>query len=179
MGQRLVRGSIVRKGQKGTAMDIQASDREMELAHASIGGFIVRCSLLEYRMSQFIARWFCEGEKQKFLSYTLQAMKFREKRQVIEVRLSTYHGAPDDLKAAIAEIAPVLERRDLVGSGVLSRLRSTGELCIKSFAGTRFLSGEGEIDIIAIDDLVAWSERASELSERLIKLGSGLSQIRH
>lgn len=159
-------------------MDVQASGREMELAHASIGGFIARCALLDYRMSQFIARWFCEGEKQKFLSYTLQGMKFREKRQVIEERLSTYHGAAGDLKTALAEIAPVLERRDLVASGVLSRLRSTGKLCIKSFAGSRFLSGEGEIDIIVIDDLGVWSERASELSERLIKLGAGLSQIR-
>jgi hypothetical protein len=40
------------------------------------------------------------------------------------------------------------------------------------------LSGEGEIDIVAIDDLGVWSERATELSERLIKLGAGLSQIR-
>jgi hypothetical protein len=72
-------------------MDIQAFAREMDQAHAKIGGFVPRCSLLDYRTSQFIARWFCEGEKQKFLSYTLKAMDFATRRQVIEERLSEWH----------------------------------------------------------------------------------------
>lgn len=147
---------------------------DTDAAHAAIGGFVARCSLLDYRCSQFIARWFCAGQKQKFLSYTLQGMAFAAKRQVIEERLTNWHGNPDALRGALAEMAPVFERRELVTKGILSR-RSSGKLCIKSFAGTRFLTGEGEIDIIDVGELAAWSERASELSERLIKLASELS----
>jgi hypothetical protein len=154
-------------------MDIQASAREMDQAHAKIGGFVARCSLLDYRSSQFIARWFCEGEKQKFLSYTLKAMDFATRRQVIEERLTGWHRDADALRRAMAEIAAVFERRALVCNGVLSR-RSSGALCIKSFSGIRFLSDEGAVDIIDIDDLPSWSEKATELSERLVALGGGL-----
>lgn len=154
-------------------MDINEADAEMRAAHAAIGGFIARCSLLDYRVSQFMARWFCTQEKQKFLSYTLKAMPFAEKRQVIEERLANWHDDPDALRAAMAEVCCVLERRNLVASGVLSR-RSSGALCIKSFSGARFISDEGAIDILDIGDLAVWSERASELSERLIALGLGL-----
>lgn len=157
-------------------MDIQESDAEMRVAHAAIGGFIARCSLLDYRVSQFMARWFCAHEKQKFLSYTLRAMPFAEKRQVIEERLSNWHTDVPALRAAISEIAAVLERRNLVANGVLSR-RSSGALCVKSFSGARFLSDEGAIDIIDIADLAVWSERASELAERLIALAVGLRDV--
>jgi hypothetical protein len=154
-------------------MDITEADTEMRDAHAAIGGLIARCSLLDYRVSQFIARWFCAHEKQKFLSYTLHAMPFAEKRQVIEERLTGWHKDPAALRAAMAEIAAVIERRNLVACGVLSR-RSSGSLCIKSFSGARIISEDGAIDIIDIADLAQWSERASELSERLIALGLGL-----
>jgi hypothetical protein len=154
-------------------VDINQSDAEMNAAHIAIGGFIARCSLLDYRVSQFIARWFCANEKQKFLSYTLRAMPFAEKRQVIEERLTGWHKDPMSLRAALAEISAVLERRNLVTSGVLSR-RSSGKLCIKSFSGARIISDDGAIDIIDIADLAQWSERASELSERLIGLSMGL-----
>lgn len=150
------------------------ADAEMHAAHAAIGGFIARCSLLDYRISQFMARWFCPPDKQKFLSYTLKAMPFATKRQVVEERLTNWHCQPDDLRAAMADAAAVLERRDLVASGVLSR-RSSGELCIKSFSGARFISEEGAIDIVDIGDLAAWSERASELTERMVALGRGLA----
>lgn len=155
-------------------MKIDKADTEMRDAHATIGGFIVRCSLLDYRVSQFVARWFCGNEKQKFLSYTLKAMPFGEKRQVIEERLTNWHKDPEALRIAMADVAAVLERRNLVASGVLSR-RSSGALCIKSFSGARFISDEGAIDIIGISELSAWSERASELAERLIALGLGLT----
>ena len=154
-------------------MEIHDADAQMLSAHAEIGGFIARCSLLDYRVSQFVARWFCAQEKQKFLSYTLKAMPFAEKRQVIEERLTNWHKDPDALCAALAEIAAVLERRNLVASGVLSR-RSSGALCIKSFSGARFLSEEDAIDIVNVSDLGVWSERASELAERMVALGSGL-----
>lgn len=40
-------------------MEIQEAGAEMLGAHAAIGGFMARCSLLDYRVSQFVARWFC------------------------------------------------------------------------------------------------------------------------
>lgn len=156
-------------------MEMHDADVAMRAAHGAIGGFIVRCSLLDYRVSQFVARWFCAHEKQKFLSYTLMAMPFTEKRQVIEERLVNWHSDPQALRDAMAEISAVLERRNLVASGVLSR-RSSGALCIKSFSGARFISTEGAIDILEIAELPLWSERASELSERLIGLGQGLRE---
>lgn len=151
-------------------MGIHEADTEMRTAHSEIGGFIARCSLLDYRVSQFVARWFCAHEKQKFLSYTLKAMPFAEKRQVIEERLSKWHNDPAALRAAMTEIAAVLERRKLVASGVLSR-RSSGALCIKSFSAARFISDEGAIDILDISELAGLSERASELAERMVALG--------
>lgn len=154
-------------------MEVQKTDAEMSEAHAAIGGFVARCSLLDYRVSQFMARWFCAQDKQKFLSYTLKAMSFTEKRQVIEERLTNWHKDPEALRAAMTEIAAVLERRNLVASGVLSR-RSKGALCIKSFSGARFISDEGAIDIINVDALAALSEKASELAERMVALGQGL-----
>jgi hypothetical protein len=154
-------------------MDVQTADTEMNDAHAAIGRFVARCSLLDYRVGQFMARWFCAHEKQKFLSYTLMAMPFAEKRQVIEERLTRWHADQDALRAAMAETAAVFERRKLVISGVLSR-RSSGAICIKSFSGARFLSHAGAVDIIDVADLTAWSERARELTERVISLGTGL-----
>ena len=121
-----------------------------------------------------MARWFCAQEKQKFLSYTLKAMPFAEKRQVIEERLTNWHKEPDLLRAAMADVAAVLERRNLVASGVLSR-RSSGKLCIKSFSGARFISEAGAIDILNVEDLAGWSERASELAERMVALGLKLT----
>ena len=156
-------------------MDNNETDARMQAAHARIGGFIARCSLLDYRVSQFAARWFCSDEKQKFLSYTLKAMPFAEKRQVVEERLSNWHSEPNKLRETMAGIASVLERRDLVASGMLSR-RSSGALCIKSFSAARFISDEGAIDIIDIDDLPAWSEMATELSEQLVALSQGLQK---
>jgi hypothetical protein len=154
-------------------MEIHEADAEMRAAHAAMGGFIARCALLDYRVSQLMARWFCAQEKQKFLSYTLKAMPFAQKRQVIEERLTNWHSEPQALRETMAEIAAVLERRNLVASGVLSR-RSSGILCIKSFSGARFISEEGVIDIIEIADLGIWSERATELSERVIGLAQEL-----
>ncbi len=156
-------------------MDPHLSDSAMHEAHAAIGGFVARCALLDYRVGQFLARWFCSHEKQKFLAYTLKAMPFAEKRQVIEERMTNWHEDPASLRTAMTEIAAVLERRNLVVSGVLSR-RSSGTLCVKSFSGARFISEPGAIDIIDIADLASWSEKASELAERMMALGLGLKE---
>ncbi len=157
-------------------METKNAAAEMEMAHAAIGGFVARCSLLDYRVSQFVARWFCSGEKQKFLSYTLKAMPFAEKRQVIEERLSAWHGDSDALRSAMVEIAAILQRRNLVSSGILSR-RSSGSLCIKSFSGARFILDDEVPDIVDIADLRELSERATELAERLVALAAGLKNL--
>jgi hypothetical protein len=154
-------------------MDVNQADAAMRAAHAEIGGFIARCSLLDYRVGQFMARWFCAHEKQKFLAYTLRAMPFAAKRQVIEERLANWHNDPAALRAAMAEANTVLERRNLAANGVLSR-RSSGALCVKSFSGARIISEDGAIDILDVVELAAWSEKANELSERMVALGLGL-----
>lgn len=154
-------------------MEIHEADAEMLGAHAAIGGLIARCALLDYRVSRFIARWFCADDKQKFLSYTLKAMPFAEKRQVVEERLANWHDEPTRLLDTMAEVSAVLERRNLVASGLLSR-RSSGALCIKSFSAARFISEDGAIDIIDVAELSAWSEKATELSERVVALAAGL-----
>ena len=92
---------------------------------------------------------------------------------MIEERLTNWHKEPQTLRAAMAEVAAVLERRNLVASGVLSR-RSSGALCIKSFSGARFISDLDAVDILDVTELASWSERATELSERVISLGLGL-----
>lgn len=151
-------------------MDNHHTEAEAQDAHRAIGAFVARCSLLDYRVGQYLARWFCEGEKLRFLSYTLKAMPFPEKRVIIEERLAHWHGDPEALRSAMQEIGEVLERRNLAVSGVLSR-RSSGALCIKSFSGAKFISGPGAVDILDIADLANWSERARELAERLVGLG--------
>tara|TARA_R100001244_G_scaffold20643_2_gene21403 strand:- start:77297 stop:77833 length:537 start_codon:yes stop_codon:yes gene_type:complete len=163
-----------RKAIRSKIMEVKEGDAEILAAHAAIGGFIARCSLLDYRVSQFMARWFCTSDKQKFLSYTLKAMPFAEKRQVIEERLSDWHKDADALKDAMCDIAAMFERRDLAANGVLSR-RASGVLCIKSFSGARFITDAGAIDILDIADLAGWSEKANELSERLIVLWLGFN----
>lgn len=155
----------------------QASEDEAEVqsAHSTVGGFIARCSALDYRTGQLIARWFCTGDKQKYLSYVLHSMPFEQKRQIVEERLTRYHPAPEDVRATMTEVAAVIARRDLVASGLLSRFPGGG-YCIKSFSGARFLDDPGEEDIIAIDALPEWSERATRLAERLIGIGDQLAE---
>jgi hypothetical protein len=147
---------------------------KVEQAHAAIGGFLVRCSALEFRIGQFIARWFCSNEKQKFLSYVLHSMPFAQKRQVVEERLTAFHPDPEALRSVMEEAASVFERRDLVASGLLSRLRG-GDYCIKSFSGARFLSEAGGRDILPIASLAEWSERATRLSDQLVGHGERLT----
>lgn len=152
---------------------VDPAHSEIQDAHAALGGFVARCSLLEYRISQFMARWFCAGEKQKYLAYTFKAMPLSEKRQVIEERLTGWHDEPEKLRQTMAEISDLFERRNLAVNGVLSR-RSSGEMCIKSFSGARYISAKGGIDILNITELEGLSEHASELADRMIALGQGL-----
>lgn len=152
-----------------------ADEAEVKSAHSTIGGFIARCSALDYRTGQLIARWFCTGDKQRYLSYVLHSMPFEQKRQIVEERLTRYHASPSDVRAAMKEVAAVIARRDLVASGLLSRFPGGG-YCIKSFSGARFLDEPGEEDIIGIEALPEWSERATRLSEQLIAIGDQLAE---
>lgn len=150
--------------------NVRAASEEalrVEQAHAAIGGFLVRCSALDFRVGQLIARWFCSEDKQKYLSYVLHSMAFPQKRQVIEDRLTSYHPEPEALRHTMGEIAGVFERRELVASGLLSKLRG-GEYCIKSFSGARFLSEAAGRDILPISALPELSERATRLTEQLV-----------
>lgn len=158
----------------GNSAAIETLVRDTEQAHAIIGGFLARCSALDFRTGQLIARWFCSGDKQKYLSYVLHSMEFDQKRQVVEERLINYHRAPHELRKAVKEAAPIMERRNLITKGLLST-RPGGRYCIKSFSGARFLTGPGEEDIIDVDTLPAWSQRATELADRLVKLGDQLT----
>lgn len=147
---------------------------KVEQAHAAIGGFLVRCSALDFRAGQLIARWFCSDEKQKFLSYVLHSMDFPHKRQVIEERLTNYHSNPEALRQTVEEIATVFERRDLVASGLLSKMRG-GEYCIKSFSSARFLSEAAGRDILPVAALPELSEHATRLTEQLVAHGDRLA----
>ena len=149
---------------------------EVTTAHELIGGFIVRCSLLEYRASQLVARWFCAGQKQKYLSYVLHGMSFRQSRQIIEERLTAYHPDPQALRGIMAEIQPLIERRDLVASGLLAKRRDGAGFCVKSHSGLRFLTAAGEEDIVDVGSLAKWSQKATNIADRLVRLGEQLRE---
>ena len=99
--------------------DTATADPEIEKAHALIGGFIVRCSALEFRASQLIARWFCADTKGKYLSYVLHGMSFTQMQQIIEERLSAYHPEPlatRSRRSMIGRISAMMSR-SVCGSG--------------------------------------------------------------
>lgn len=141
-----------------------------EEAQELVGHFIVHCSLLDYRAGQLIARWFLSDDKLKYLSYVLHPMAFEEKKNVIVERLAEYHTRPHELRAVTEEAGLVMQRRRLVGRGLLSTVE--GRFCIKSFSASRFLTMAGEDDIIMIDELPEWSARARLAGERLVELGA-------
>ncbi|MBH5323438.1 hypothetical protein [Aurantiacibacter sediminis] len=70
--------------------------------------------------------------------------------------------------------AAVFERRNLASSGVLPR-RSSGAICLTSFSAARFISDEGAIDILDVDELLASSQMATKPSEQIIASASDLS----
>ena len=113
-------------------MDITEADAEMRAAHTAIGGLIARCSLLDYRVSQFIARWFCAHEKQKFLSYTLRAMPFAglgyhspnmEISQAQRMARSAHHAGSIDLEKC-SQLSPgVAAAKPICAQGQVSAAR--------------------------------------------------------
>ena len=147
---------------------------KVEEAHAAIGGFLARCPALDFRVAQLIARWFCSGDKQNYLSYVLHGMPFPRKREVVEERLTTYHPNAEALRATLSEIGALFERRDLAATGLLSKLRG-GDYCIKSFSGARFLSDAGGKDILPVSTLPELSERATRLAEQIVAHGDQLA----
>lgn len=144
-------------------------------AHAMIGGFILRCSVLNYRAGQMIAHWFCRDERERQLSYVLHNLDFRQKRDVVIERLSRHHPAAEELMAAMDEAEKIMQRRDLAIHGLLSG-PPNGPFLIKSFSAARFLRGEGETDILPVSELEAWSMKATAIAEELVRLADRLNR---
>ena len=144
------------------------------VAHAIIGAFMVHCSLLEYRVSQLIARWFCTDDKQKYLSYVLHGMTFGQMKPIVVERLARYHPDPSEINAVMSAIEPIIERRNLVTSGLLTRPRGEVGYCVRSFSGGRILTAPDADDIILVNELPQWTQRAIELADSLIELGMQL-----
>jgi hypothetical protein len=146
-----------------------------EQAHAIVGGFILRCSVLNYRAGQMIAHWFCTDEREKFLSYVAHSIDFQKKKDIVAERLTTYHPAAADLKSVMEQAAEVMQRRDLVAAGLLSG-PPEGPFFIKSFSAARFLRAEGQRDILPVAEIPAWSAKAVALSEDLVRLTDRLNK---
>lgn len=145
------------------------SAHEYGQAHELIGGFVVHCSLMDFRAGQLIARWFCSGDNLRYLSYVLHGMNFEQKKQILAERISGYLPIKHELMLAIAEADRVMQRRELVTHGLLS-MSDDNEYCIKSFSAVRFLHDEGEEDILPLSALPEWSERAKAAGEKLVEL---------
>jgi hypothetical protein len=146
-----------------------------EQAHAVVGGFVLRCSVLNYRVGQMVAHWFCTDEREKFLSYVAHAIDFQKKKDIVAERLTRYHPAADDLRAAMDEADEVMQRRDLVVHGLLSG-PPDGPFVIKSFSAARFLRGDGQRDILPVDEIPAWSARALAVMEEIVRLTDRLNR---
>lgn len=144
-------------------------------AHAVIGGFILRCSLMNYRAGQMIAHWFCTDEREKQLSYVTHNIDFRMKRDIVIERLSRYHPAANELMAAMDTAERIMQRRDLAVHGLLSG-PPRGPFFIKSFSAARFLRGENEKDVLPVVEIPQWSTRATAISEELVRLTDRLKR---
>jgi len=140
-----------------------------EQAHEIIGGFLVRCSLMNYRSGQMIARWFSEDERFKPLGYVMHNLSFSHKKDVVALRLTTGHPEADAVRAVMEEADAIMQRRDLVANGLLSG-GPKGSFSIKSHSAARFLMGSGEVDILPVSEIPAWSARAVAASEEIVRL---------
>jgi hypothetical protein len=148
-----------------------------EQAHAVVGGFILRCSVLNYRAGQMIAHWFCTDEREKFLSYVAHSIDFQKKKDIVAERLTRYHPAAAELKAAMGAADEVMQRRDLVVGGLLSG-PPEGPFFVKSFSAARFLRGEGQRDVLPVAEIPAWSAKAVSISEEIVRLTNRMNQLK-
>jgi hypothetical protein len=147
----------------------------IDQAHAVVGGFVLRCSLMNYRAGQMIAHWFCTDEREKQLSYVVHNMDFRLKRDIVIERLSRHHPAANELRSAMDEAERIMQRRDLAAQGLLSG-PPQGPFFLKSFSAGRFLRGDGESDILDVAEIPQWSMRATAISEELVRLTDRLNR---
>ena len=92
----------------------------VEQAHAIVGGFILRCSVMNYRAGQMIAHWFCSDEREKTLSYVTHSIDFKQKRDIVVERVSRFHTAAAEMVSVMEEADRVMQRRDLSVHGLLS-----------------------------------------------------------
>ncbi len=153
------------------ALDVTTAEQ----AHEVVGGFILRCSVMNYRTGQMIAHWFCSDEREKLLSYVVHNIDFKAKRDIVIERVTRYHPAADELVALINDADKVMQRRDLAVHGLLSGAPG-GPYSIKSFSAARFLRSDGEHDILPVAELPMWSAKATSISEELVRLTDRLNR---
>ena len=142
-------------------------------AHEAVGAFILRCALMDYRASQFIARWLTRGEPFKFLSNVMHVMDFEERRQILAERIAPLHQASEALVELASEYAAIMRRRAVVTHAILGA-GPDGRMHVKTFSALRILD-EGPIDTLCIDDLPEWSRRAVTATGAFVKLSDPLN----
>jgi hypothetical protein len=152
-----------------------AGAETVEQAHEIIGGFVVRCAVMNYRASQMIAHWFCTDDRERYLSYVTQTIGFQKKKDIVAERLTRYHPAAAELRSIMAEADEIMERRDLAVSGLLSGAPG-GPFFVKSFSAGRFITEAGARDVLPVAEIPAWSNRAVKVAEELVRLTDRLNR---
>ena len=137
--------------------------------HEVIGRFVVLCSMLDYRLSQLLSRWFSQGSRLKFLSNVIHNIDPERKLEIIAERLSLHHPAGAAVARLMGEIEPVLRRRDLAVHGVLTGL-SGGRHGLKNLAAHRALDPGEEGEVLPVEEIPAWSQEAMRLTAEVVKL---------
>jgi hypothetical protein len=148
-----------------------------ERAHEVIGGFLVRCSLMNYRAAQMIATWFSEDERFKPLTYVMHDLPFANKRDVVALRLTADHPEAEALRTVMREADEIMQRRDLVAQGLLSS-NGAGVFTIKSHSASKFLRDTDALDILPVDEIPSWSARAVTVCEEILRLADLLRRSR-
>lgn len=140
-----------------------------DVPHEVIGRYIVLCSMLDYRLSQLLSRWFTPKSRLKFLSNVIHSIEPARKREIIRERLSAHHPAGREIIGLIDDVEKVLSRRDLAVHGVLS---STGDggYVLKNLASHRALSLESDPDQLRVEDIPTWSQEAMRLTSEVVRL---------
>jgi hypothetical protein len=155
---------------EGLPEGLQETVSDLDHAYAVVGGFIARCSLMDYRAGQMIARWFT-GEAANFrqLGYVMHDLPFRQKRDVMTARLTAFHPEADALTAVMAEAELIMQRRDLALNGLLGPDRRLG-FAIKSHSASRYIL-DGD-DILPVSEIPEWSARAVTATEEIQRLAT-------
>lgn len=140
---------------------------DYDQAHEVVGRFVLLSSMLDYRLSQLLSRWFSPGTRLKFLSNVVHSIDLDRKLQIIGERLSQRHVAGEEIVALVSAIDAVFQRRELAIHGVLGRM-ADGRYCLRNLAAHR--AGADVDDALPIDDIPRWSEEAMRLTSEITRL---------